>query len=365
MNIASRRLRAQRLSGAPFASVVDVVRWLGAVQSQDFGGAKWALAQRTHGTSDAEVDRLFDSGAVVRTHVLRPTWHFVLPEDVRWLLDLTSPRLLAGLSSRHRALGLDQRTVERAVDLFTESLSGGRHLTRAELGAVLLTAGISPEGQRLPHLLGAAEAKGVIVSGPRRGKEHTFAMLEERAPGAVRRDRDSALAELTSRYFRSHGPAQIQDFAWWSGLPVADIKRGLALVGSALEHDVMDGAEYWFDAESTPPGRARLTAHLLPNFDELTVAYRDRAALVDPKVPFDPSAFANYREAAPQGTLISNIVTVDGTVRGAWRRRLTPAAVRVEVRPLGPLNRTVQAAVARAVERFGRFLQLESELRIV
>ncbi len=363
--IAERRLRAQRLLGDPFASPVDPVRWLGAVQAQDYGAAKWALAQRTAGAADADLDRLFDEGAILRTHVMRPTWHFVLPEDVRWLLELTSPRLLAQLAGRHRQLELDQATKARALDLFAESLGGGSFLTRAGLGEVLVSAGISPEGQRLPHLLGTAEAEGVIVSGPRRGKQFTYALLEERAPSARRLERDEALAELASRYFRSHGPAQIQDFAWWSGLTVADIKKGLALVGTALEHETVDGKDYWFDSESALDGEPSLTAHLLPNFDEFTVAYRDRAAVLHPKFVFDPTFFAYYRESAPQGGILSNVVTIGGTVRGSWRRTLTGNAVRVDVWLLGRLEPAEVAAVARAAEQLGSFLQRPAELRLI
>jgi hypothetical protein len=364
-DIAASRLSAQRLVGKPFPSAVDAVRWLGAVQSQDYGGAKWALAQRTSGATDAELDRLVDEGAILRTHLMRPTWHFVVAEDIRWLLDLTSPRLLAGLAGRYRQLELDARTRARAIEVFSAALSGGHSLTRAQLGDALLAAGISPEGQRLPHLLGIAEVEGVIVSGPRRGKQFTYALLEERAPRARRLERDEALAELTRRYFRSHGPAQIRDFGWWSGLTAADIKRGLAAVGTALQHQAVDGKDYWFDPQSAAGKRPPPTAHLLPNFDEFTVAYRDRGAVIHPDLRFDPSFFAYYREAAPQGGILSNVVTIGGLVRGSWRRTLAPKVVEVEVRLLGPLDAAEMAAVERAAGRLGRFLERPAALRLV
>jgi len=363
--IATRRLRAQRLLGDPFPSPVDAVRWLGAVQSQDYGGAKWALAQRTAGATDATLDRLIDEGAILRTHLMRPTWHFVLPEDIRWLLELTSTRLLGGLAGRYRQLELDARTRARAVELFSAALSGGRFLTRAQLGDVLRAGGISPEGQRLPHLLGIAEVEGVIVSGPRRGKQFTYALLDERAPAAGRLERDEALAELTRRYFRSHGPAQIRDLGWWSGLTATDIKRGLAAVGTDLEHQAIDGKDYWFDPRCAADRKPPLTAHLLPNFDEFTVAYRDRDAVIHPDLRFDPSFFAYYREAAPQGGILSNVVTIGGLVRGSWRRRLASKVVEVEVRLLAPLDAAEMAGVERAAQRLGRFLERPADLRLV
>lgn len=354
-DIAARRLLAQRLAGDAFDSAVDAVRQLGAVQAQDYAGAKWGLAQRTSGATDAELDRLFDEGAILRTHVMRPTWHFVLPEDIRWLLDLTSPRLVAGLAGRYRNLELDQRTIERAIELFGEWLSGGRSATRAELGASLRAAGISPEGQRLPHLLIAAETRGMIVSGPRRGREFTYMLLEDRAPRARPLDREQALAELTRRYFRSHGPAQVQDFAWWSGLTMADVRAGLALAGSALDHRVVEDREYWFDSGAPPAPAPTPAAHLLPNYDEFTVAYRDRAALLPRNQPFDLSAF----------NLLSNLVTVDGRARGEWRRTQAANALRVEVRLLGPLDGPAEAALGGAAERFGRFAGRPADLQLV
>jgi hypothetical protein len=348
--IAARRLFAQRLIGEPFASPVDVVQWLGATQSQDYGGAKWALAQRSRGTTDVELDRLFDSGSILRTHVLRPTWHFVLPEDIRWLLELTGPRVRLGLAGRYRQLEIDARTVQRAETGFTTALAGGRCLTRPELGQVLTAADVSCEGQRLPHLIMAAELDGLITSGPRRARDFTYALLEERVPRPRQLDRSEALRELTLRFFRSRGPAQVQDFVWWSGLTAADARIGIAAAGSALERQVVEGKEYWADAGAGVPPTSESTAHLLPNFDEYTVAYRDRAALQADGPEFDPSLFSF-------GSILSNVVTVGGRVRGAWRRTATRDGFRVEVRLLDQMSAAERAAVEKAAQKLGGFLQ--------
>jgi winged helix DNA-binding protein len=357
--IALRRLHQQRLIGEPFRSAVDAVRWLGAVQSQDYSGAKWGLGQRTGGATDAELDRLFDEGAILRTHVMRPTWHFVLPEDIRWLLELTGPRVRRGLVARYRQLEIDEAVIAGAKAAFTAALEGGRHRTRPELGEVLHAAGISPAGQRLPHLLSAAELDGLIASGPRQGKQFTYALLEERAPKAPTLDRTEALAELTRRYFRSHGPAQLQDFVWWSGLTAADARRGVALAGAALDHEVLEGKEYWSDAdaeavEATAATQAGVIGHLLPNFDEYTVGYRDRAA-VHPERPLD-AAFFSF------GSILSNIIIVGGRVRGAWLRRLQGGGVQVEIRLLDRLQPAEAAALEQAALELGRFLGRPVEL---
>jgi len=353
--IAARRLRAQRLTGKPFTSSVEAVRWLGAVQSQDYAGAKWALGQRTGGATDSEIDRLYDQGALLRTHVMRPTWHFVLPEDIRWMLELTRSRVRLGLSARHRELGIDERVIARASTAFTRALSGARHLTRPELGKVLHAAHISPDGQRLPHLLMAAELNGVIGSGPRRGKQMTYALLDARAPNTRALDRTEALVELTLRFFRSHGPAQLQDFVWWSGLTMAEARTGIRIAGAALDHQVVEGKDYWFDAKAGPVARVSAVAHLLPNFDEYTVAYRDRAAALHPDGLFDPALFSF-------GSVLANIVTVDGQVRGAWRRSLAGGRVRVEVRLLDRLKPAEAAGVEEAGRRLGRFLERPVDL---
>lgn len=352
--IAVRRLHAQRLVGESLASAVDVVRLFGAVQSQDYAGAKWALGQRTAGAGDVEIDGLFDKGEILRTHVMRPTWHFVLPEDVRWLLDLTGARVRRTLDGRYRQLGIDEDDVARATEAVCRALAGSHFLTRRELGEVLRAAGIPPDGQRLPHLLMAAELDGVIISGPRRGKQFTYALLAERAPDARTLDRSEALAELTRRYFRSHGPAQIGDFVWWSGLTVSDARSGLALAAADLQHDVADDKDYWFDAAAAHPAVTE-AAHLLPNWDEYTVGYRDRAAALPPDRPIDPAVFS-------YGSILSNVVTVAGRVRGSWRRTISNGIVRVEIRLFDRLDGAGDRAVEEACARLGQFLELPVEL---
>ncbi len=347
-SVPSRRLRAQRLTGEPFASPVDALRWFGAVQSQDYGAAKWALGQRTRASADADIDRLYDEGRILRTHVLRPTWHFVLPEDAGWLLALTGPRVRRGVAGRHRRLELDEHTIGRSHAAVSAALAGHTYLTRPELGTVIEAAGIVTDGQRLPHLLLAAELDGLIISGPRRGRAFTYALLDERAPSAQRYERDVALAELARRYFSSRGPAQLQDFAWWSGLSRTDARLGIDAAGAALHREMIAGSWCWSAGDAADPGGVGTIAHLLPNFDEYTVAYRDRTALHQGR-RFDPTLFAF-------GSILSNVVTVDGVVRGAWRPLRAARAVTVRVRLLRRMNRRERMAVSSAAERLGAFL---------
>jgi hypothetical protein len=349
MDVAARRLLTQRLTGEPFASAVDAVRWLGAVQSQDYAGAKWALGQRTRGVTEADLDRLVDQGAILRTHVMRPTWHFVLPDDIRWLLELTAPRVKAAMAYYDRQLELDAAVLKRSQAVMGAALRDGSHLTRSELGATLERSGIGASGQRLGHLVLHAELDAVVVSGPRRGKLFTYALLEERAPNARRLDHDQALAELTRRYFTGHGPAQLQDFVWWSGLTVADAKRGLELVGPSVAHEVIGGKSYWSSPDLHPAAEAGPMVHLLPNYDEFLVAYRDRTASLDPARQPDATPF-------PYGNVLAHVVLLNGQVWGGWKRRLQSRQVVVELGPLAVLDATQGAALERAAGDFARFL---------
>ena len=345
--LLARRLHSQRLAGEAFATPVEAVRWLGAVQAQDYAAAKWALGLRSAAT-DAELDGDFDAGRILRTHVLRPTWHFVLPEDARWLVKLTGPRIRRSVAGQLRRLEIDEEVVGRSQTAFAEVLAGGRHLTRGELGQALEERGLGGVGLRLGYLVMVAELDGLLISGPRRGRAFTYALLDERVPAGRELEGGDALAELARRYFRSHGPAQTADFAWWSGLTVGQARRAVAAAGGALEREVAGGEEYWFDPSSAEAPAAPPTAHLLPNFDEYTVGYRDRSALLGGR-RFDPSIFAF-------GSVLANVVTVAGEVRGAWRRTLQGRAVRIEVRLLERLSAAERRAVEESAERLARFL---------
>jgi len=349
MNIAAHRLHNQRLVGERFDAPADAVRWLGAVQAQDHPGAKWALGLRTRDVDDAALDRAFDAGAFLRTHVMRPTWHYVAPEDLRWLLALTGPRVHAVNARVYRMVKADAALFRRAHARFTKALQGGRSLTRQELAEVLRGARIEAGGLRLAYIVMHAELDGLLCSGPMRGKQHTYMLLEERVPPAPALARDEALGRLALRYFTSHGPATVHDFAWWSGLTVADARAGVALLGDAVEPVVLDGTTYWTAA---PPARVNeldAVVHLLPNFDEHVVAYRDHGPSLDPAA----SDALRTRSDGPSGV---HLLVRDGLVVGGWRRTVEKRAVALHVRPVIPLRRAERTALRRAAEDYGRFL---------
>jgi len=357
--ISSREVVPRRLAGQFFTTpratkASDVVRALGAVQAQDYAGAKWALAQRTRGATDAVVEREVSEGSILRTHVLRPTWHFVTPRDIRWMLALTAPRVRAAMAYYDRKLELDAGVFRRSNNALTKALTGGKHLTRAELGEVLGRAGVrKASGQRLGHLMSRAELDAVVCSGPRRGKQFTYALLEERVPPAPGLERDAALLLLTWRYFSTRGPATGQDFAWWSGLTMSDVKRGLQIAGRKLEHATIDGGHFWFVERSVP--KVSHTAHLLPNYDEYFIGYKDRSAIT--------RRLGSAKAVTGGNALIAHVVFVDGQLVGGWKRVFAKQAVVVELELVTRLTAAEWTRVAAAARKFGKFLDMPVTLR--
>ena len=350
LDIAHQRLLNQHIALAPFKQPSDVVNWLVAVQSQDYAGAKWALGLRLQNAHDTDIDRAFREGTILRTHVLRPTWHFVTPADIRWLLALTAPHVHAVNAHRYRELELDSATLKRGHEALVKALQGGKHLTREELSNALEKAGVAPaQGQRLAYIVMHAELDGLICSGPRRGKQFTYALLDERVPPGKTLKRDEALAEFARRYFTSHGPATVQDFAKWSGLTSADAKRGLEAVKDQLQHEVLNSNEYWLSPTLSPVKVVSPTAYLLSVYDEYITGYKDRSMIGKPEVA---------AKLFTMGNALTAIVVVDGQIVGTWRRTLRKDAVVIETTFFARLTKTENRAVTAAAQRYGEFLDL-------
>jgi hypothetical protein len=331
------------LSTSTLRTPEEIVAWFGAVQAQDYPAARWAIGQRGRALSDESVQHAVNSGQILRTHVLRPTWHLVTSADIRWMLELTAPRVKPASAAQFRLASVDARTVSKSERVIARALEGGRHRTRQELRAILADAGITASPLTMGHLLLQAELDAVVCSGACRGNQITYALFDERVPNGPRLAREDALAELARRYVRSHGPATAADFAWWSGLTLRDARAGIGLVTPPLVSESIGGLEYWSADDAAPPARSS-KAHVLPNFDEYTVAYRDRGVIVDP-----PGAMTSMEVLSP-------VILLDGRIAGTWKRASTPEGVSLEVRPFRKLSRDEHGLVARAAERYGRFL---------
>jgi hypothetical protein len=342
--VLSTRLRNQKLAASGLDDAAAVVQWLGAVQSQDYVGAKWAVGLRAPGVDNDAVERAYNDGRILRTHVLRPTWHFVAAEDIRWMLGLTGPRVQRVVRRAGAWAGLSDHFYTRARAVIERVLDAGAHLTRKEIAAALGAARIDTSGQRLAFLIMDVEVQGVICSGRLDNRQFTYALVSERAPRARTLTRDEALTELAKRFFQSHGPATLKDFAWWSGLTMRDVKAAAAMaeiepLACPPDLDMVAGATY-----------------LLPNYDEYLVAYKDRGAVIDPRRARNLGVFTS-REHPHQ-------IVVDGRVAGSWRRTIDEHTLVVHARPYGKLSRVQRQALIAQAERYGRFLGLDTEVHL-
>ena len=351
--IPERRLLNQCIDRARHRKPAEVVAWLGAVQAQEYEPAKWALGLRLTDGADLDVERAFEQGLILRTHVMRPTWHFVTPADIRWMLELTAPFVHRRMAIYDGQLGLDAAAKRRGTAVIERALGEGQYLTRVELGERLKRAGLAFTSTRLAHLALYAELEGVICSGPRRGKKFTYALIAERAPKARRLSRDESLAELSLRYFRSHGPATVRDFVWWSGLATADARRGLEII-RARKHEV-DGQVYWTAGPAAKAPASVHVAHLLPIYDEYVVSYRDRVA-----VPHGPSM-------VPSGTgggyvTFQHALVIGGQIAGTWRISRSARGVEIAATALRRVSPGERRALADAADRYARFLGIPVEL---
>ena len=341
LKILLQRLRNQRLLVPDCKSPAEVVSRLGAMQAQDFSGAKWAVGQRMLNGTDERMEQAFAAGEILRIHVLRPTWHFVTPADIRWLVQLTAHRVIAATSYYHRKWELDNAVFKRSNRTLEKALRGGKQLTRQELRNALDRGGVVTSDERVIHLLARAEVDGLICSGGRRGKQFTYALLEERVPAEKALTPGEPLAELAQRYFFTRGPATLQDYVWWSGLTVADARKGLESVRRQLNRELVDGKEYWFpDSNSF---RSTPTAHLLPTYDEFLIAYKDRSAVIPTNV------------RTKENVVFNSTVVLDGRFAGTWKPINDGKTVTIQLR-LSARAKRESSPLKRALKRYGDFV---------
>lgn len=350
--IARWRLRTLRLSRRTWGSAPEVVSGLLAVQAENHAQASWAVATRTHGTTEETFARLFDHGVILRTHVLRPTWHFVTPDDIRWLVALTAPRVMRQYRQLARQLTIDQPMLDRSAEVIVAALAGGVHLTRAQLGQRLREEGLPGENQALGVLLANAEMEALICSGAMQGPDHTHALLAERAPDARRLERDEAVAELALRYFTGHGPATERDLAYWATMTLTDVRAGLAAVADRLDHVEHDGRTWWF-ADPPPPDDEPTSprGHLLQVLDEYHNGYQDTRGVLD------------VAGLVPRGRRAAmGMVLLDGQMVAEMRRQVRPDAVTFQISRFRDLTTAEVAELQAAADRYGAFLDRPATL---
>lgn len=341
------RLFNQQIAKPVFNKPAEVVSWLVAMQAQEYAMAKWAIGLRLPQATDSMIETAFAKGDILRTHLMRPTWHFVTPKDIRWLLQLTAPRVEAINAYTYREQKLDSKIFKRSNDIIAKALEGGNHLMRTELQAILKQKKIIADGVRLSCLMMKAELEGIICSGARRGNQHTYALLDERAKPLKALTKKEALFQFAQRYFTTRGPATVKDFASWSGLSITEAKEGAGMLPKKLIREKINEQEYIFLPAITDAGNIQ-SSFLMPDYDEYGMSYKDRSALFDQA--FDLSVFKNGNP------FFNRMIILDGKIEGTWKRVIKNNAVTIETVPFKPLTKVNQQALARAIKKYCEFV---------
>lgn len=316
------------------------------MQAQDFAGARWAVGCRIPTMREADFDHYFNQGEILRTHVLRPTWHLVLPEDIGWMLRLTGPRIKAFSKGIYRRLGITEASLKRSRSIMEKALVGKKHLNRAELAAFLQKGRINTDDIRMTFYLMDAELEGLICSGPRLARQFTYTLLEDRIGDRKVITPEDPVAELALRYFRSRGPATLHDFAWWGGQTLGVAKKGLEAIKGDLSHRTINGQAYWFSEDLAFPEKRTAPLQLLPPYDEYTVAYKDRSDVL-----------SNEHKSATSHGIGKPTLTIGGTIAGTWKRAERGDTVHLDIQSLTEINAASKKQLESAAKRYGSFLE--------
>lgn len=327
---------------------------MGAMQAQDHAMSKWAVGIRLPGKNEQAVQQALDKGEILRTHLLRPTWHLVAAEDIYWLLELTAPQILLSMKFNQKQLELTEATIAKSNRVIKQALTPDKHLTRKELVAELNKAKIRTDDYRSGHLFLRAELGGLICSGRMKGKEQTYAFLEKRVPKKKTFNREEALAELALRYFSGHSPATLKDFVWWSGLPVKDARTGIEMAGKSLISVTLQSKTYWLSERYANPKSMENTVHLLPAYDEFVIGYKDRSIVLTE---------AHQKKAISSNGIFKPLILNKGQAAGIWKRTIKNDTVAMEMEFFHPPSKANRKRIEEAVEAYGKFLEKKVVVR--
>jgi len=354
MDIAHNRLISQQITEKKFSDAKDLVSWMGAMQAQDYAMVKWAVGVRLPRVTEQSIETALNNGKIIRAHLLRPTWHLVSADDIYWLLELTAPKIKASLKSRHRELELTEPVLIKSNQVIEKALEDGNHLTRQELTVELEKAGIVTAGNRIYHLLLWAELDGIVCSGVEKGGKQTYALLAQRVPKTKPLSRDEALATLAKKYFNSHYPATIHDFAWWSGRSIQDAKQAMGMISSDFTSETIGSQHYWFPNSARPSKPEQETVYLLPAFDELLISYKDRSASLP---------FTTFKKVVSNNGIFRPFIAINGQVTGIWNRTAQKDKMIVEMELFYNPEKATKNLLEKAAIQYGLFLGRESEIR--
>jgi hypothetical protein len=346
-DIARYRQVSQLLTVSGLKTVKELVGWMGALQAQDYPMVKWAIGVRLPGSTNALVEDSINRGEIIRTHLMRPTWHLVSADDIYWMLELTAPQIRKSLLARHKALEITESVLAKSISLLETNLSGGNHLTREELVSLFGRASIANHDNRISHLLLSAELDGLICSGITKKGKPTYALLKERVPGQITRDRSEALAKLALKYFASHGPAKVHDFTWWSGLTAGDARKAHEMIRHELEPVTVGDDQYWLAGSLPALNSHETSVHLLPAYDEFIISYKDRNASL---------SVSHGRKAVSSNGIFHPVILVDGQVIGLWKRTLSNNKIVVTADFFKKPDKTIGKKIEMAVQAYVDFV---------
>lgn len=318
--ISNCRISNQKIVGSAFKTAKELVGWMGAMQAQDFSMAKLAIGIRVLNSTEEKIESAFNNAEILRTHVLRPTWHFIPAEDIYWMLDLTARRIKSSMTSRLKQLELTPELITKSNSIIETVFSKTKFLTREELATEFNNANINVADNRLSHLLFQAELEGIVCSGPIKAKKQTYALLYDRVPNKKIITRDEALAELAKRYFTSHCPATLKDFIWWSGLSAIEAGQALELIKPTLISETINSEKYWMTS-SFSECKNNTSVHFLPAFDEFLISYRDRSASL---------SLTDNKKAVSDNGIFRPVIVLNGQVIGLWKRTLKKDKIMIE-----------------------------------
>lgn len=354
-DVPNLRLVNQHIEQQNFKTVSELVSWMGAMQAQDYEMMKWAIGVRLPGVVSTGVEEAIDRGEIIRTHLMRPTWHIVSADNIYWMLELTRPRIQSSLVSRHRQLEITPAIVRKCNKLIVKTIEENRgNATREEIISGFKNAKIDLEGNRAAHLLMLAELDGLICSGKNRNKKPTYALLEDRVPKTKPLKNDEALEKLARKYFTSHGPAALEDFIWWSGLRVTDAKKALEMIKHDFVSETFESMQYWLSATAVVSDSTdRESLHLLPAFDEYVISYKYRNTLM----------FDGHQQRAISGNgVFYPVIVVNGLVKGIWKRTIKKDKVIVETDLLQSPSKKEKKLLDEKARLFGDFLGKKAEI---
>lgn len=345
-DIIAHRLVRHQIAETSFTQPEEIIAYYGAMQAQDWSMAKWALGLRLPHLREKDVDDQFNSGKILRTHMLRPTWHIVSPKDIRWMQKLTSPRVHQFNKTYYQKFDLGPKEFSKTEGILQKVLQGKNYLTRDELKTSFEKNRIKTDPLSLALILMHAELEALICSGPRKGKQFTYALLDEMIPAAKEISTEAALKKLAHLYFISRGPATIKDFSWWSGLTMKDAKSGVEMLDKSFVKEVIEGQEYIFKPMSIPDLKGKQTTFLIPDYDEYGISYKDRSLYHHPKwKETEAMTNADYFHA----------IAVDGYFGGTWSKKTIKNKIIAEIQPFVSLSAKQMKSVEKAQLVFNSF----------